>query len=202
MPEAGPDGGELLDARLRDLLEQVADESPSAASSAATAAAVALSAGLAAMAARRSRGQWPEAGGAIGQAEALGARAAELVQESADAYEAAVQRLEAGGAEDRPEQRDWSLGVVLARAADAPLELAETAADIGELCAEVAANCDPAVRADAVAGSLLAESGVRVAAHLVEVNLTTRADDERLARAEALRGRAELSRQRALTANP
>jgi len=166
----------------------------------ATATAVAaLAAALLAMTAQRSRESWSEAGGAIGQAEALRDRAARLVQESADAYEQALEGLRGKGAtSDAREVRDWELGVALERAAAAPLALAEVAADLVDLAAEVAERCDPAVRGDAVAASLLAQAGVSIGAHLVEINLAMREDDERVGRVRKLIARVERSRERTL----
>lgn len=175
-------------------LDRVAEATVVPGGGATATAVVALAAALLAMTARRSRESWPEAGGAIGQAEALRDRAARLVQESADAYERAVERLRGEGAtSDDPEARDWELGVVLDRAAAAPLALAEVAADVVDLAAEVAERCDPTVRGDAVAASLLAQAGVRIGAHLVEINLATRKDDERMGRVRELVARAERS---------
>jgi formiminotetrahydrofolate cyclodeaminase len=191
----------LLDARLSELIERVSDESVVPGGGATAATTVALAAGLLAMTARRSRAVWEEAGGAIGQAEALKDRAAWLVEESADAYERAAETL--GGAHPTgsdPGARDWGLTVVLGRAAEVPLALAEVATDAGELAAEVAERCDPAVRGDAVAACLLAESGVRIGAHLVEINLMTTTGDTRLERTHALIGRAQRSHERALAA--
>jgi formiminotetrahydrofolate cyclodeaminase len=191
---------DLLEAPLREVLQRVANETVVPGGGSTTVAAVALAAGLLAMTGRRSRESWREAGGAIGQAEALRDRAAWLVQESANAYERAVNKLREGATSGEQEVRDWELGVVLGRAAYAPLACAEVAADVGELAAEVAERCDPAVRGDAVAAALLAESGVRVGAHLVEINLTVGEGDERMELSRALIARAEQSRARALAA--
>jgi formiminotetrahydrofolate cyclodeaminase len=199
--ERWPLVNKLLDARLSELIDRVADESVAPGGGAMAATTVALAAGLLAMTARRSRAVWEEAGGAIGQAEALKDRAAWLVQESADAYERAAGTLGGEHPTSRdPEARDWEMAVVLGRATEAPLALAEVAADVGELAAEVAKRCDPAVRGDAVAACLLAESGVRIGAHLVKINLTTTTSDERLERAHALIGRAQRTHELALAA--
>ena len=180
-------------------LDRVAEAAVVPGGGATATAVAALAAALLTMTSQRSRESWPEAGGAIGQAEALRDRAARLVQESAEAYERAVERLRGDGtASDDPEARDWELGVVLERAAAAPLALAEVAADVVDLAAEVAERCDPTVRGDAVAASLLAQAGVRVGAHLVEINLATRGDDPRMQRVRTLIARAERSGQRAL----
>jgi formiminotetrahydrofolate cyclodeaminase len=184
----------MLEVRLSDLLELVAGESAVAGGGAAAAAAVAMAAAAVAMAARRSRGVWAEAGAAAAQAEVLRERAGRLVQEDADAYRHAHERLRGTESDERPEQRDWQLGQALRRAADVPLAVAETAADVADLGTEVAAECEPAIRPEAVAGCMLAEAGVRIGVQLIEVNLATTPDDERLVRARAALGRAERSR--------
>ena len=79
-----------------------------------------------------------------------------------------------------PEARDFGLGEALARAADVPLEIAATAADAAALGTVVAEHGDPRYRADAVVAVVLAAAAARAAASLVEVNLTTVADDPRL----------------------
>ena len=77
-------------------------------------------------------------------------------------------------------------GQALYQAAELPLEIAELAADTATLCALVADRCDPRLRPDAVAATLLAEAAVRSAAHLVEVNLSAVTNDERVELAREL----------------
>jgi methenyltetrahydrofolate cyclohydrolase len=190
-----PAAGASLAGRSADVtytLERFAEATVVPGGGATATAVVALAAALVAMTARRSRESWPEAGGAVGQAEALRDRAARLVQESAEAYEQAVERLRGTGVtDDAPEARDWELGVALERAAAAPLAVAEVAADVAELAGVVTEQCDPMVRGDAVAALLLAQASVRIGAHLVEINLATREDDERIERSRRLVARAE-----------
>ena len=85
------------------------------------------------------------------------------------------------------------VGTALARAAEVPLQITETAADVAALAALVAEHASSDVQADAAVAAALAESGARAAAHLVEVNLGARADDERVAAARVLVARAEAS---------
>jgi formiminotetrahydrofolate cyclodeaminase len=176
--------GNLLDVPVRELLDTLASEAPAPASGSAAAIVVAMSAGLVAKTARASS-DWPEAPSAVAQAEHLRRRTAPLAQSDADAY------LEALAALHLPEQlesevRDMALGQVLERAAEIPLVIAEAGADVASLAAAVADRGVPDRRAEAVAAALLAESGTRVAAHLVAVNLTVAPDDERVVRARAL----------------
>ena len=132
-----------------------------------------------------SRGSWSDAGAVVAQAESLRARALRLAQEDADALEAFLAEREAPGAE-RVETRDFRLGRTLHRAADAPLAIAEAAADIAALAAHTAERCAGEVRADAAAAALLARGAAAAAAHLVEVNLATVEGDARVTRARGL----------------
>lgn len=180
----------LLGLELQSLLDSTAKESSAAASSTASAVAVALGAGMVAMAARRSP-RWPEASACAGQAEVLRARAEERLQENVDAYENALTALQSAGTEGTSEQRDWSLGVAVTRAAAVPLALAEIGVDVTELAVAIAADCDADVRPDAVSGGIIAEAGVQIATHLVEVNLTVLPGDTRTEQCRRLRELAE-----------
>lgn len=126
--------------------------------------------------ARASTDGWPEAAGIAAQAESLRDRAEPLADLAARAYEEA---LAAGGG-------DYELGRAYAQAAEPPLRIIEAAADVAELAAVIAAQGNPARRADAVAAGLLAAAAAAAAAELVSVNLTVSADDERARRAHAL----------------
>lgn len=123
-----------------------------------------------------STDSWPEAAGAAAQAESLFERAGPLAEVAARAYEEALGAV--GG--------DYEFGRVYAQAAEPPLRIAEAAADVAELAALIAANGDPALRADAAVAGLLAAAAAAAAAELVSVNLTVSAGDERVRRAQAL----------------
>ena len=69
-----------------ELLDAIADESPTPASGFVSGVVVAMAAALTGMAARRSRDGWPEAEGAIAQAEHLRRRAAPLVSNWCSAW--------------------------------------------------------------------------------------------------------------------
>jgi methenyltetrahydrofolate cyclohydrolase len=97
-----------------------------------------------------------------------------------------------------PEVRNTLIGETLSRAADVPLEIAETAGDVAELAAEIAACGNQNLRGDAAAAAALAASAARVAANLVEINLSTVEGDERIERARTLVRLADRAAQRAL----
>ena len=69
---------------------------------------------------------------------------------------------------------------------------------MASLAAVVAERGEQALRADAVAGALLAQGAARAAATLVEVNLGTTSSDPRVTRVRDLSGSATAAAERAL----
>jgi formiminotetrahydrofolate cyclodeaminase len=192
---SSPDGYFALS--LEDLLAEVASPQPVPGGGFVAAVSVAMAAGLVTMAARLSS-DWPEARGAAAQAETLRARARELARRNAEAYSQALAAL--GGEEEKYRTRDETLADALDRAADVPLQIGDAAAAVTTLAAEVADRGEPSVRADCAVAASLATAGARAAASLVEVNLATTGDDERVVRARAQVADAEGSLERALAA--
>jgi formiminotetrahydrofolate cyclodeaminase len=190
-----------FDDTLAGFVEQVASETPAPGGGSVAAAVTTLAAALAAMAARFSREHWDGAAGGIAQAEALRVRAAPLAQQDAEAYEMVLTALRVPR-DLEPEVRDNLIGDALSRAAEVPLQIAATASDVAELGALVAEEGNPNLRGDAAAASVLAEAAARVAANLVEINLATTVDDERVARARSLAAAAATAAARALAAGP
>jgi methenyltetrahydrofolate cyclohydrolase len=167
-----------------ELCETVAAETSAPGGGSVAAIAGALAASLVAMGARFSD-QWEDAAGTVAQAEALRARLLPLADEDANAYEnfLLARRM---SREVEPEVRDAAIGDALSRAADVPLAIAEAAHDVASLAADLADRGNPNLRGDAATAALLAEAAVRATANLVEINLATREDDERIARARDL----------------
>jgi methenyltetrahydrofolate cyclohydrolase len=176
--------GDLLDLRLRELLEAIASEGPTPGGGSTAALAIAMSAALSAMVARASK-DWPEAGAAIAQAEQLRRRTAPLAQRDAEAYEEALASVRLPERVE-PNVRDAAVGAALTRAAEIPLVIAEAGADAARLAALVADRGTPDRRGDAAAAALLAEAGTRAAASLIAVNLGVTPDDDRVVHAQAL----------------
>ncbi len=182
-----------LDLPLRDFLGEVASPEPLPGSGYCAAVSLSMAAGLVAMAAGASRGEWGEARGAAAQANTLRERVAPLAQRNLEAYASAAARLrgsQEGSAAD--------LGQLLERAAQIPMDIAEAAVDVASLAAIVAERGEQALRADAVAGALLAQGAARAAATLVEVNLGTTSADTRVSRVRDLAGAATAATDRAL----
>jgi formiminotetrahydrofolate cyclodeaminase len=158
-----------------------------------------MAAGLVAKVARASDGYWEESGGVIGQAETFRARVAPLAQADADAYHEALFALR--GREELTERyRDQQLRAALERSAEIPIQIAESGCDLACLAALLVENGNPEVRADAAAASILAESGTRVAAKLVETNLGATGDDPRVRHVRSLVAIAVDASERALAA--
>jgi formiminotetrahydrofolate cyclodeaminase len=199
---AAPSGfSNPFDETLAGFVDHVAAETPAPGGGSVAAVVVEMAAALAAMAARFSRGHWDGAAGAVAQAEALRARAAPLAQEDADAYEAVLTAMRMPEGLE-PEIRNTLIGDTLSRAADVPLRIAQAAADVAELGATLAENGNPNLRGDASAAALLSEAAARAAANLVEINLATTEEDERIGLARELAHVAHTAAQRALAAGP
>jgi methenyltetrahydrofolate cyclohydrolase len=184
------------DLPFEELLDTIAAETPAPGGGSVAAFATEMAASLAAMAARFAH-DWDGAAGAVAQAETLRHRAAPLAIEDAVAYENVLTAMRMPK-ELEPEVRNTLIGETLSRAADAPLQIAETAADVAELGAEIAVCGNPNLRGDAAAASILATAAARVAANLVEINLATVEGDERVELARALVRSSERAASRAL----
>jgi methenyltetrahydrofolate cyclohydrolase len=178
----------VLQNTLRDFLEDVAARTSAPGGGAVAAIAAALGAALAEMAAQFSSKHWDDADAAAARARELRERAAPLAQADAEAYEAVIAARGGPGYDE-----------ALSRAADVPLAIVETAADVAELAAELAAQGNPNLRGDAVTAALLAEASARAAANLVEINLAERNGDRRVERAQELASAAGAAARRTLT---
>jgi formiminotetrahydrofolate cyclodeaminase len=185
-------GEPYLDLRVGDLLDSVVERGgPGAGAVAALSAAAA--AALVELAARATnRDDWHEAAGAAAQARRLRERLVPLARQDAEAYAAAVAKLQERG-------DDYELGEALALAADLPLEIAGHAENVAALAAEASAHANPDLRADAAAAAALALGAAWAAAKLVEVNLAMHDADPRLARARQIAAGATQTAREALT---
>ena len=149
--------------RLSDFLELVGDRSPAPGGGAVAAVTASLSASLVTMAARYSVDRLARGELAVDEVLALGRRADALADEDAAAYSAVLAARSGGHGE--------ALGTALRRATEVPLEIAETAASIARVAAEVYLEGRRDLRGDAATALLLAEGATRAAAYLVEVNV-------------------------------
>jgi formiminotetrahydrofolate cyclodeaminase len=184
------------DVPFEELLDTIAAETPAPGGGSVAAFVTEMAASLAAMAARFAH-DWDGAAGAVAQAETLRHRAAPLAGADAVAYENVLTAMRMPK-ELEPEVRNTLIGETLSRAADVPLDIAECAASVSELAAEIAVCGNPNLRGDAAAAAILAASAARVAANLVEINLATVEGDERVERARATVRSADLAAARAV----
>jgi methenyltetrahydrofolate cyclohydrolase len=87
---------------------------------------------------------------------------------------------------DDPTRAD-QLNQALSDAANSPLEIARLAREVEQLAVDLALNGNPTLEGDAGAAAELAGAARRAAARLVEINLSARPDDPRLAEARQLK---------------
>jgi formiminotetrahydrofolate cyclodeaminase len=183
------------DVAFEELLDAIAAETPAPGGGSVAAYVTEMAASLGAMTARFAH-DWDGAAGAVAQAETLRHRAEPLADADAMAYENVLTALRMPK-DLEPEVRDTLIGETLSRAADVPLEIAECAVSVAQLAAEIAECGNQNVRGDAAAAAILATAAARVAANLVEINLTTVEGDDRVARARTLVHTAESAARRA-----
>jgi methenyltetrahydrofolate cyclohydrolase len=148
---------------LEDFLAAVAEDTPAPGGGTSSGVTAALAASLVEMAARiGSKHDSPGEGGAAGRAAELRADAIRLAEAELTSY---APVLEAQTPADRTTALD--------AASEPPAQIAEAAADVAELGAEVASSSSPAVRGDALTGVILAEAAATAAARLVSTNITS-----------------------------
>jgi methenyltetrahydrofolate cyclohydrolase len=200
----------LLGRSVGETLEDISRRQIPAAGGTSAGLAGALGAALTSMVARSARSTWVGAGGAIAQAEALRTRLCALTASDTEVYaharrlllyaerEGAAAESATGEQTSGAGRRDYDLAGALQTAADVPLAIAETAADVAALAAWAAEEAGSDARADAIVASILAEAAAGGAAQLVLVNLAVQPDDEFAIRANAAARAAGESRGRAV----
>ena len=184
------------DLLFEELLDTIAAETPAPGGGSVAAFVTEMAASLAAMVARFAH-DWDGAAGAVAQAETLRHRAAPLALEDAVAYENVLTAMRMPK-DLEPEVRNTLIGETLSRAADVPLAIAECAASVSELAAEIAVRGNQNLRGDAVAAAILASAAARVASNLVEINLATTEGDDRIERARGFVRSAEAAARRSV----
>jgi len=147
----------------------VAAREPTPGGGGVAAVTAALAAGLVGMAARFSAAQLPAAADLADRADQLRGRAAALADRDAAAYQAvlAAYRRPKDGAGGGRRPR---IKAALHEATATPLEIAEVAARVAELAADVAAGGNPNLRGDATVAAHLAVASAQGAAALVGIN--------------------------------
>ncbi len=158
-PEELPAEHPLADLPAGELLERLASRDPTPGGGGGVALTIAAGAALAAMAARLAGRRIPDAALVVQQLDALRRHALLLMDRDAASYKRVL--------EATPERRP----AALAAACDPPMLLAQVGAEVTEAAVRLALQGNPRLAADARAGALLAEGGVRTAVGLVRANL-------------------------------
>jgi methenyltetrahydrofolate cyclohydrolase len=174
---------EYLDLPLGEFLDLVASGNPAPGGGSVAAVAVALAAGLAGMAAQLSADQLADASELADRADASRRRVAPLVRADAESYGRVLDAYREPDSETRGERvRD-----ALSGATDVPLAVAEVGNEVASIASRLVEQGNPNLEGDAMTAVLLAQAGVRAAAALVEINLSSaNLDDDRLWRANEL----------------
>jgi formiminotetrahydrofolate cyclodeaminase len=172
---------DYLDLPPGEFLDRVASDSPAPGGGSVAAIAVALAAGLAGMAARLSTGQLADASELADQADASRRRVAPLARADAESYGRVLDAYR------DPEDRTARVRDALSGAADVPLAVAEAGNEVAAIASRLVEEGNPNLKGDAMAAVLLASAGVRAAAKLVQINLSSaNVGDDRLNRANSL----------------
>ena len=135
------------------------------------------------MAARLSAAQLAEAPGLADRADASRLTAAPLARADAESYGRVLDAYR----EPDPETRTARVRDALSGAADVPLAVAEIGNEVAGIAARLVEEGNPNLEGDAMTAVLLADAGVRAAATLAEINLSSaNVQDDRLGRANEL----------------
>jgi methenyltetrahydrofolate cyclohydrolase len=192
----------LADRPLAALLDVVAASDPAPGGGSSAAVAAALAAALLEMSAgielARERPSQELSADTPARAAELRRQALALADQDLSSYAPVLDALRLPN--EHPERAE-RLEAALTEASRAPLAIAELGAEAAELAARATSESDPAVRGDALAGTLIAEAATAAAASLVEINLAGR-DDADLARVREARRRAQEAREDALATLP
>lgn len=163
---------------LVDFLQRLASAEPTPGGGSAAALAGALAAALVSMVSRLTLGRAKfaavetEMQRTLERAELLRGRLTQAVDDDAQAYEAVVAayRLPRGSDEER-EARSAAIQATLREATRVPLDVARDCAELLSLARFVAEKGNPNAASDGSVAALLAEAGLRGAAHNVHINL-------------------------------
>lgn len=183
--DSSPDNAvpDYLGVSLGEFLDLVASDAPAPGGGSVAAVAVALAAGLSGMAARLSVHQLADAPGLAARSDTLRRRVAPLAAADAESYGRVLDAYR----EPDPAAREARVRDALAGAADVPLAVAEIGNDVVGIAARLAEEGNPNLGGDAMTAVLLADAGVRAAAALAGINLSSaNMRDDRLGRANEL----------------
>ena len=156
-----------LDISVREYLEEVAAPTPAVTGGAVNAVTAASAAGLVSMTARLSSAM-SDSESIASTADDLRGRVVKLAESDSQAYAPVL------AAQRRPvddPDRPAALRAAYIEAAQPPLRLAELAAELAGVAADVAARGKKTLRGDAVTAAVLAAGAARASTSLARVNL-------------------------------
>lgn len=159
-------GDPYLTATVEGFLGQLADRTPAPGGGAASAVTCAMAAGLVQMAAAFAPGTAPVH--VVERAAVLRAEAAGLAHADGAAYGQVLEALRM----PRGDERHRALDAALAEAIAVPLRVADIAAEVATLAADLAETGNRNLEGDALTGALLAEAAARSAGTLARLNLS------------------------------
>jgi formiminotetrahydrofolate cyclodeaminase len=171
---------------LASFIDEVARATPAPGGGTSAAVAAGLAAALVEMAARLAGDA-----AAASRAGELRAHALELAERDLSSYASVFDAMRLP--RDDP-SRPGRVEEALLEASRPPTAIAECAAEVGELGAEMCRASSPHVRGDALTGALLAEAAAAAAATLVQINLERQLAAPELERARSARARAGRAR--------
>ena len=186
----------FLEQTIEEFLDDLSAREPIPGGGSVAAVVIGMAAGLAAMAARFSDGQLPDALRIAKTADVLRTQVVSFAQEDAVAYQQVLASYEAPTNGD-PATRREAIRSALSGAADVPLKITDAGAKVAQLAEEVARRGNGNLRGDAVTGALLAHAGAHACALLVRINLRGM-EDERIPQAQMLADIAANAARRAL----
>jgi methenyltetrahydrofolate cyclohydrolase len=171
---------------LASFIDEVARATPAPGGGTSAGVAAGLAAALVEMAARLAGDT-----SAASRANELRAHALELAERDLSSYATVFDAMRLP--RDDP-SRSGRVEEALLEASGPPTAIAECAAEVAELGAEVSRATSPHVRGDALTGALLAEAATAAASTLVQINLERQPAAPELERARSARDRAGRAR--------
>jgi formiminotetrahydrofolate cyclodeaminase len=176
---------------LASFIDEVARATPAPGGGTSAGVAAGLAAALVEMSARLAGDTT-----AASRAGELRAHALELAERDLSSYATVFDAMRLP--RDDPSRSDH-VEEALLEASGPPTAIAECAAEVAELGAEMCRATNPHVRGDALTGALLAEAAAAATSTLVEINLERQPSAPELGRVKAARDRAGRARTAAET---
>ncbi|MGC8465667.1 MAG: cyclodeaminase/cyclohydrolase family protein [Acidimicrobiales bacterium] len=156
---------------IAEFLAVMSEAGPAPAAGSAAANVAALAASLISKAAKLSVKHLPRSDDLDRRAILLRDRAMELCNEDPEHYAKVIEARRKQRDEDDPTTELPALALALSLANRVPYELAELAAELSALAAEIAVTGNPNLIGDCISAAILAQSVVNIASVLTEINV-------------------------------